>query len=339
MMEATINNLPLVSVIIPVYNTAKYLQRCINGLEAQSYKNLELIFVNDGSNDDSVKILKNSEEHYENIIIINQENKGPSAARNAGLEVARGKWVLFCDSDDSVQKEWAERLVINAEEHPNSLVICGLLHFYPSNGKRESTTIKSGYYRKDQYYELIEPGMAGSVCIKAFLNSIIQTKMLRFCEDVRFAEDALFVLDYMEGVDSFYLLEDPLYCYYHYDNDERKSLSVDVTHDQMLYVYEKRLPFIAEKNREAFDYHYFGNIWKRFQSLSNEKGCNRKEKRQIISDSVFQRILSSRGEQLFDSKSLFFLKRRIVFGFELLQYLSRIKNRIGAQINQGKTNE
>lgn len=94
-----------VSIIIPVYNVEKYLDECLNSALNQTLSSIEIICVNDGSTDKSEKILKDYKTKYENIIIINQNNRGVSVARNAGLKVAKGKYIYFLDSDDYISEE------------------------------------------------------------------------------------------------------------------------------------------------------------------------------------------------------------------------------------------
>ena len=90
----------LVSIIIPAYNAEKYIQKCVESVIKQTYRNLEIIIVNDGSNDDTLKKLAQIKTSDERIIVIDQENGGPSAARNAGLKICHGDYIFFLDSDD-----------------------------------------------------------------------------------------------------------------------------------------------------------------------------------------------------------------------------------------------
>ena len=93
-------NESLISVIMPVYNTGKYLERCLNSIINQTYTNWELIAVNDGSTDNSLEILKSYAQKDNRIIVLEQENQGQSVARNNGIKVAKGEYILMMDSDD-----------------------------------------------------------------------------------------------------------------------------------------------------------------------------------------------------------------------------------------------
>lgn len=105
------NKRPLVSVVIPVYNCAEYISECIDSVAGQTYDNIEIIVVNDGSKDESEKIIKNKKRRYRNILYYKQRNKGVSAARNLGINKAKGEYITFVDADDLAGKYLVERLV------------------------------------------------------------------------------------------------------------------------------------------------------------------------------------------------------------------------------------
>ncbi|MBR2140366.1 MAG: glycosyltransferase family 2 protein [Phascolarctobacterium sp.] len=99
---------PLFSIVVPVYNVEKYLQRCLDSIVNQTFKNFECILVNDGSTDGSTEIVNYYAKEYGFLKAIHQSNKGLSAARNKGIENCSGEYILFCDSDDFVEKEMLE---------------------------------------------------------------------------------------------------------------------------------------------------------------------------------------------------------------------------------------
>lgn len=115
----------LISVIVSVYNTEKYLERCLEAVENQTYKNLEIILVNDGSTDNSLEILKNHAEKDKRIVIVDKENGGCGASRNAGLKVAHGEYYAFVDSDDSIDKRMYETMLNSILKNDAELCICG----------------------------------------------------------------------------------------------------------------------------------------------------------------------------------------------------------------------
>ena len=105
-------NKPLISIIIPVYNAEKYLKKCLDSVINQTYKNLEIILVDDGSTDKSPEICDKYAEKDSRIIVLHKENGGVSSSRNAGLDIFKGEYLSFVDSDDYVEPDYIEYLYI-----------------------------------------------------------------------------------------------------------------------------------------------------------------------------------------------------------------------------------
>jgi glycosyltransferase involved in cell wall biosynthesis len=120
---------PQISVIIPIYNCEKYIKECLSSLIKQTFKNFEIICINDGSNDDTLKILKKFEAKDERIIIFNQNNSGPGIARNVGMKKSKGEYLMFLDSDDIFKKTMLEELYIKIKENESDVVICNSQNF------------------------------------------------------------------------------------------------------------------------------------------------------------------------------------------------------------------
>ena len=117
--------MPKVSVIVPIYNTEKYLPRCINSILEQSFTDFELILVNDGSTDRSIQICTEYAEKDSRIVIINKENEGANYARRDGTYIARGKWIMFVDSDDSIENDAIKYLITKIDN--NTQIVIGQL--------------------------------------------------------------------------------------------------------------------------------------------------------------------------------------------------------------------
>lgn len=129
---------PLISIIVPVYKSENYLERCINSLVAQTYRNIEIILIfNQKSSDGCPEICKNFAIKFENIRLIHQEDSGPSAARNAGIDIAKGKYLVFVDSDDFIDFSMIDFLKSELEDNDVLLSICGH-EKYPSNASQKN---------------------------------------------------------------------------------------------------------------------------------------------------------------------------------------------------------
>ena len=117
----------LISIIVPIYNVEKYLEKCINSIINQTYKNLEIILVNDGSKDSSKDICEKFLKIDNRIIVVHKENEGLSEARNVGINIAKGKYIGFIDSDDYIEADMFERLYNNIKKNNADISICNIV--------------------------------------------------------------------------------------------------------------------------------------------------------------------------------------------------------------------
>ena len=129
----------LVTVVVPIYNVERYLEKCLTSIILQTYKNLEVILVNDGSTDNSLNICKEFEKEDSRIRIISQENKGLSVARNVGIENAKGEYIAFVDSDDFISCKFIENLYNESIRNNSDIVCCD---FYYVNELEKKWSLK-----------------------------------------------------------------------------------------------------------------------------------------------------------------------------------------------------
>lgn len=123
-------NRELISIVVPIYNVEPFLKRCINSIIEQTYTNIEIILVNDGSRDNSLSICNEYKEKDSRVIVINKENGGLGSARNAGINIATGKYIMFIDSDDYISNRMAERLFAIMKQQNADIVACDFCNFY-----------------------------------------------------------------------------------------------------------------------------------------------------------------------------------------------------------------
>lgn len=126
-----------ISVIIPIYNVEKYLRKCLNAIVNQTYKNLEIILVDDESPDNCSKICEEYAKKDERIIVIHKKNGGQASARNRGLDIATGDYISFIDPDDYIEKDFYEHLITLASEHNADIAECSFKKLYENTGKIE----------------------------------------------------------------------------------------------------------------------------------------------------------------------------------------------------------
>lgn len=207
------NHKPQISVIIPVYNTEKYLEKSIRSIMNQTYKNLEIICVNDGSTDKSLEILKKLQQEDNRIIIIDKQNEGQGMSRNAGLKRATSEWISFIDSDDTLDVNAYEFIVPNLSDE-TQMVHFGIRMVYEDGIVRVSTD--------DEYYTINQGGLVEiqksnlhkldfSASNKIFRKSIIDKYNIRF-EKILY-EDFQFSMQYISVIDRVFYMQDKLYNY------------------------------------------------------------------------------------------------------------------------------
>lgn len=185
-----------VSVIIPVFNAEKYLRRCLFSILNQTYQQIEIILINDGSTDQSGKICQHYADRYDHIHVIHQANQGPAAARNTGLQNATGTYIQFVDADDTIKPAMITYLAHEMDRGVD-LVISGF-----TTKDRTFTPSAIGQFTKQAfipqlgklYFEIILP----SLCNKMYRAALIKTAEVEFIQTCSFGEDLLFNLDYLE---------------------------------------------------------------------------------------------------------------------------------------------
>lgn len=213
-----------VSIIVPVFNSENTIDECISSLVNQTYKNIEIILVNDGSTDKSKEKCNNFLKKDKRIILINKKNAGVSNARNYGIEKATGDLLMFVDSDDYIEPDMIRKMI--RLHNRESMEVCFFCMVF-SNGKKikeiklpESNTADSILpYAVDN-----TTNIGGYMCGKLFDTRIIKKYKLRLNEAITMMEDALFVTEYLTHIKYVNIIKYPLYYY--------RQLKSSVTHNQ-----------------------------------------------------------------------------------------------------------
>lgn len=210
---------PLISVIIPAYNAEKYISKSIESIRKNTYENLEIIIVNDGSKDNTRGIVEAISDSR--IRLINQENGGVSKARNTGLDNAKGEYIAFVDSDDYVSSDYFETLLAACQESGADIAACRhicvdtkgnlLVDPYPSAKEPLAVTAQE---LANRYFHL-ETGIINSCCTKLYKKTLIGTT--RFSTTLKWGEDASFNLECFPKMGHMYVLPQKNYFYVLYD--------------------------------------------------------------------------------------------------------------------------
>ena len=170
---------PLVSVIVPVYNVEKYLKRCLDSIIEQTYKNIEIILVDDGSTDRSGEICDEYKKRDERIVLVRQKNKGVASARNSGLKKAKGELICFIDPDDFVKKEYVDILTKTIKMNNGDIAICGYCLVDEDGNdfrkKKKYTGQLSTYSQEEAMKELFyQKAIDNSLCWRIFKKEVLK---------------------------------------------------------------------------------------------------------------------------------------------------------------------
>ena len=271
---------PKVSVIVPVYNAEKYLERCINSLRSQTIEEIEIILVDDSSSDSSLQICNNAAKEDCRIKVIHKINEGAGYARNAALKIATGEYIGFVDSDDFVDKDMFKTLYEKAEKYNSDLVMSGV-RFVDGNmfSEKGECSCKT-YFDEDIQFETDEElkelrmGIAGatpkdaddskygmSIWKNLFKHEIIKENNIVFeSEREKLSEDALFMIDFISFIKKATGIKEAFYNYCRNADSISKSYKKDRFEKSLVFVgeVEKRL----KKDIDPKDYQiYIYRFW------------------------------------------------------------------------------
>ena len=190
---------PKVSVVVPVYKVEKYIKKCVNSIINQTYKNLEIILVDDGSTDNSTKSCDDWAQKDKRVKVIHKKNGGVSSARNLGMSVASGEWLCFIDSDDFVDQTYLEDFL----KLPKSdLLIQG--YVTEKNNTRIALHQLQSQYKSltDIILDAEHKQVLNSPCVKLFSRKVVEDFCIRFDVNTSYGEDHLFTLAYLKHTTS-----------------------------------------------------------------------------------------------------------------------------------------
>lgn len=239
---------PLLSVIVPIYNVQNYLQRCVDSLVAQTIKDFEIILVDDGSTDESASICDENAKKNKNIRVIHKKNGGLSSARNAGLEIATGKYISFIDSDDYVEPDMMKVLIDRAEKDNSELVECDVTKHVKSEIKENCLNIVDGTLQINnknlsEFNKLFGIKISVLSWDKLYRRDIIERYKIRFVDTKKIlSEDQLFLVCYCRFVKKISFTNRSLY---HYDIKD-VSLSRGVT---KINIINQWIDFVSEAKK------------------------------------------------------------------------------------------
>ena len=254
-----------VSVIIPAYNAEKYIEECIVSIINQTYKNIEIIVVNDGSEDNTMNIVNALKEKDNRIIIINQKNGGVSIARNNGFNNSTGEYIIFVDADDSLENTMIQTLVFNIEKYNADIAICGFKKIY-SSGKQENPKIlkvEKVFNKIDALRAFFEGKYFGISLWDKLIKRDLAEK-ISFEENRKINEDKYYLFNAILNSKKIFLYNEGLYNYIQRDFSVSKK-KFGINNLDILYFSKKILDNIdsmyPELNEYAIENYICDNIY------------------------------------------------------------------------------
>lgn len=216
------NNAELISIVVPVYNAAPFLEKCVLSLVEQDYEPVEILLVNDGSTDGSKEICDRLAAQYPQIRVFHRENSGVSATRNFGIEHANGKYLMFADSDDWLEPSAAGKMIEAMEKYQVGLVLSGYSRFAEDDGSnisvhrlcKYSVAIMQSRMELSSLFLNAATSLFGvSIWAKLYRMDIIREHHVRFPEHINYEEDCCFNLAYYRHIDNAAALREYMYHY------------------------------------------------------------------------------------------------------------------------------
>ena len=271
---------PKVSIIVPVYNVEKYLERCINSLKKQSLEDIEIILVDDSSTDSSLEICNKAAKEDSRIKVIHKANEGAGFARNAALRSATGEYIGFVDSDDFVDINMFKTLYEKAIKYNSDLVMSGVLFVDGNMFSKEGERIRKTYFDNDTHFDTKESlknlkmGIVGatpqdaddskygmSIWKNLFRHEIIKKNNIAFeSEREMLSEDALFMIDYISCIEKATGINEAFYNYCRNEDSISKSYKKDRFEKSLVFVDEVEKRF--KKDIKPREYQvYIDRFW------------------------------------------------------------------------------
>lgn len=208
---------PTVSIIVPVYNAEKFLNRCVDSILGQEYRDFELILVDDGSRDMSGSICDAYAKTDERVVVIHKENSGVSDTRNQGIERAKGTYLQFVDSDDWLTPDATKLMVRAAEEHGCDMVISDFYRVVGDMVSRKGDIESDCVIDREEFASFMMENPAdyyyGVLWNKLYRRDLVNRFGIRMDAEISWCEDSMFNLEYVRYAETFYALRTPVYYY------------------------------------------------------------------------------------------------------------------------------
>jgi len=310
-----------VSIIIPCYNAENKILRCLNSINNQTYQNIEAIFVNDGSTDNTKEVLNNFKEETPRVIVIHKENGGVSSARNMGIRQSSGEYLMFIDSDDWIENNAVEIMIDKVVESDADVIHYNRYDDYinpnrsvkmPPIFETEKLIIKEDF-KKYVYSLFLKRGELGSTCVCLYKKEILQKNKIVFREELLVDEDHVFNMEVFTHANAIFFLPNPLYHYVKYVDglttagiDTMKKWNSRKRHMEILWEYMRRWGYNGEEALYLFYERYcVAIILTVTQILSNKEMHRYKIFKKLLQEDICNDVIrKSKGKNLYFHKNV-----------------------------------
>lgn len=250
--------MPELSIIVPIYNGEEYLEKCIDSILTQSYKDFELILVDDGSTDSSLSVCNQYAEADSRVVVYHKENGGLVAARKSGLSLAKGEYIGFVDCDDYIDDDMYENLMFVAEKDGADIVTGNIIIDHITHSKFEKSNIPSGFYDSEKLKNEVIPkmlissgfvkyGIIPGVVVKVIRRSVLEKALPNVDNDITIGEDVAITAYSIMNCNSLSVIDSASYHYIQYENS-----MVRVFNPKRIEKIEKLYECISKIDCEAY---------------------------------------------------------------------------------------
>ena len=317
-----------ISIIVPVYNAGQYLEKCVKSIINQTYDNLEIILVNDGSTDNSLEICKRFTESDKRISLINKENGGVSSARNRGIDKASGDYIGFVDSDDYISVDMYEKLLDSILKNEADISECGYYmvdsSYNLTDELRLKDTVITGSYNCSYNY------LIGNNATNFNWNKLYKASIF---ENVRFPK-LKYSEDFVVNVKAHYYCNKKVTindCCYYYYNNETSAVNQEFNNSKLdiIHAGQAALKFINKKYPDLNNYLYLfilNNIRTLYEQLQESKGNKKREYARTLSRQ-YKRYYSYLKIEIVDvaiSKKTLFALKLFYFSPKLYYFINKM---------------
>ncbi len=258
--------MPIISIIVPVYQAEKTIASCIESILAQTFSDFELLLINDGSKDKSADICVEYSLKDSRIKVLSQQNSGVSVTRNRGIQEALGRYIMFCDSDDYVDPHWCEYMHNAIDENLDSFCTCDVYRvpydseeYYPTDKFNVNADLTT-------YYDIWRAGLSAYTVTKIYDRSKLINSNIRFDVNRSFAEDVEFNVKYFSVCDQGVVIRNKLY-YYRANPESLMARKYDDFFPIYSFPFSVRLPLISESGMAVFCDHWFADFVGMFEYI------------------------------------------------------------------------